>query len=198
MMSTAGQTENQQRVVKLFCDTIGYDYLGNWIDQGGNYNIDAGLLNAFLKSQGVDAALILEPLWSSRKSRYQVAFTLSELPPMTQMVGVATGTMIKEQPEVLRALVKAWEQTVDFTYANGDEAGTLMSKRFPSVMSVDVAQSAIKNMQKVKYWSRGDIDVAGLNFWVKAMREQGEWKDNADWSKMIDQSFLPSELRRTI
>ena len=58
MMSTAGQTENQQRVVKLFCDTIGYDYLGNWIDQGGNYNIDAGLLNAFLKSQGVDAALI--------------------------------------------------------------------------------------------------------------------------------------------
>ena len=151
-----------------------------------------------LESGGVDAALILEPLWSSRKSRYQVAFTLSELPPMTQMVGVATGKMIKEQPEVLRALVKAWEQTVDFTYANGDEAGALMSKRFPSVMSVDVAQSAIKNMQKVKYWSRGDIDVAGLNFWVKAMREQGEWKDNPDWSKMIDQSFLPPELRRTI
>lgn len=151
-----------------------------------------------LESGGVDAALILEPLWSARKSRYQVAFTLSELPPMTQMVGVATGKMIKEQPEVLKALVKAWEQSVDFTYANGDEAGALMSKRFPTVLPTDIAQSAVKNMQKVKYWSRGDIDMAGLNFWVEAMREQGEWKDTPDWSQMINQNFLPPELRRTI
>ncbi|RZL66170.1 MAG: ABC transporter substrate-binding protein [Variovorax sp.] len=151
-----------------------------------------------LESGGVDAALILEPLWSARKSRYQVAFTLSELPPMSQMVGVASGRMIREQPEVLRALVKAWEQSVDFTYAHGDEAGTLMSKRFPTVLPADVAQSAVKNMQKVKYWSRGEIDTTGLNFWVKAMAEQGEWKGTPDWSKMLDQSFLPQELRRTI
>ncbi len=151
-----------------------------------------------LESGGVDAALILEPLWSSRKARYQVAFTLSELPPIAQMVGVATGKMIKEQPEVLKALVKAWEQTVDFTYANGDEAAAIMSKRFPTVLPLDVAQSAVKNMQKVKYWSRGEIDIAGLNFWIQAMREQGEWKSDPDWSKMIDQSSLPAALRRTI
>jgi hypothetical protein len=32
-MSTVGQIEKktQERVVKLFCDTLGYDYLGNWI-----------------------------------------------------------------------------------------------------------------------------------------------------------------------
>ena len=34
-MSTVGQIEKktQQRVVKLFRDTLGYDYLGDWIDR---------------------------------------------------------------------------------------------------------------------------------------------------------------------
>jgi NitT/TauT family transport system substrate-binding protein len=151
-----------------------------------------------LESGGVDAALILEPLWSARKSRYQVAFTLSELPPMTQMVGVATGKMIKEQPEVLRALVRAWQQSVDYTYANGDESAAFMSKRYgPQTLQLDIAKSAVKSLQSIKYWSRGEIDFQGLNFWVEAMREQGEWQGPADWGKMIDQSFLAPELRRT-
>ena len=47
--------------------------------------VGAGL--SALESGGVDAALILEPLWSSRKGRYQVAFDLAELPPMSQMMG---------------------------------------------------------------------------------------------------------------
>ena len=117
---------------------------------------------------------------------------------MSQMVGVATGKMIKEQPDALKALVKAWEQSVDFTYSNGDEAAALMSKRFAAkTLPVDIAQSAVKYLQNIKYWSRGEIDLAGLNFWVQAMTEQGEWKGTPDWSQMINQSFLPPELRRT-
>jgi len=59
-MSSVGQVEKktQERVIKLFHDTLGYDYLGNWIDRVGNRNIDADLLTAFLVKQGVDAALI--------------------------------------------------------------------------------------------------------------------------------------------
>jgi type I restriction enzyme R subunit len=59
-MSTVGQIEKktQERVVRLFRDNLGYDYLGNWIDRVGNRNIDADLLTAFLVKQGVDAALI--------------------------------------------------------------------------------------------------------------------------------------------
>jgi NitT/TauT family transport system substrate-binding protein len=158
--------------------------------------VGAGL--SALESGGVDAALILEPLWSARKSRYQVAFDLAELPAMTQMVGVATGKMIREQPDALRALIKGWEQSVSFTYQNGDEAATIISKRYGAqTLPLEVAQSAIKNLQKIKYWSRGEIDMQGLTFWIDAMREQGEWTGAADLAKMIDQSFLPSELRRT-
>lgn len=152
-----------------------------------------------LESGGVDATLILEPLWSARQGRYQIAFTLHELPAMTQMVGVATGKMMHEQPAVLKALVNAWGESVDFTYKNGDEAAGYMSKRYGAQnLPVDVAKQAVKNLQKINYWSHGEIDAVGLNFWVQAMREQGEWDGDPDWSKMIDQSFLPETLRKQI
>ena len=77
-MSTVGQTEKktQQRVIKLFCDTLGYDYLGNWIDRVGNRNIDAGLLNAFLESQGVDAALVSRAMHLLDKAAGDTSVTL--------------------------------------------------------------------------------------------------------------------------
>jgi len=157
--------------------------------------VGAGL--SALESGGVDAALILEPLWSSRKGRYQVAFDLAELPPMSQMVGCATGKMMKEQPQVLKSLIQAWRETVDFTYANGDQTAQMIAKKWPQLVAPDIAASAIKSLQTVKYWSRGDIDVAGLSFWLDAMKEQGEWVGEANLKTMINESFLPPDLPRS-
>lgn len=58
-MSTVGQIEKktQERVVKLLRDSLGYEYLGNWIDRVDNRNVDHGLLRSFLKRQGYDDAL---------------------------------------------------------------------------------------------------------------------------------------------
>ena len=63
-MSTVGQIERatQQRVVKLFSETLGYDYLGNWSDRVGTRNVDMDLSRSFLKSQGYDDALITKAL----------------------------------------------------------------------------------------------------------------------------------------
>ena len=64
-MSTVGQREKktQARVVKLFCDTLKYDYLGDWTDREGNRNIEADWLRAFLKKQGHNEALIRRTLY---------------------------------------------------------------------------------------------------------------------------------------
>jgi type I restriction enzyme R subunit len=65
-MSTVGQIEKktQQRVVNLFRNTLGYDYLGNWTDREGNHNIEAELLRAFLtQKQGYDETLITRALY---------------------------------------------------------------------------------------------------------------------------------------
>src|SRR5208337_565827 len=49
-MSTVGQIEKktQARVVKLFRDTLRYDYLGDWEEREGNACIETGLLSAWL------------------------------------------------------------------------------------------------------------------------------------------------------
>jgi type I restriction enzyme R subunit len=77
-MSTVGQTEKktQQRVIKLFSETLGYTYLGNWIDRPGNRNIDAGLLNAYLASRGVDPALISRAIHILDKVASDTSITL--------------------------------------------------------------------------------------------------------------------------
>ena len=69
-MNTVGQIEKrtQARVVKLFRDSLDYDYLGNWIDREGNRNIEPELLRAFLKNQEHDDALIGKILYQLEKA----------------------------------------------------------------------------------------------------------------------------------
>ena len=58
-MSTVGQIERatQQRVVKLFTQTLGYDYLGDWHERPNNRNIEENTLRAWLAGR-CDEALI--------------------------------------------------------------------------------------------------------------------------------------------
>lgn len=63
-MSTVGQRERktQERVVKLFRDTLGYEYLGDWSEETDNRNVEPELVQAFLKEQAHDDALIKRTL----------------------------------------------------------------------------------------------------------------------------------------
>jgi type I restriction enzyme R subunit len=63
-MSTVGQIEKktQARVVQLFQDQLGYDYLGNWIDRIGNRNIEEAYLRSFLAAKGYAPGLITKAI----------------------------------------------------------------------------------------------------------------------------------------
>jgi type I restriction enzyme R subunit len=69
-MPNIGQIERrtQLRVVKLFRDTLGYSYLGNWEDRGNNRNIEPELLSDWLKRQGHDQALITKVFFELEKT----------------------------------------------------------------------------------------------------------------------------------
>ena len=61
-MSPVGQREKrtQHRVVKLFREQLGYDYLGDWTDRAGNRNIKQDDLRTFLRDrQGYAESLYL-------------------------------------------------------------------------------------------------------------------------------------------
>jgi type I restriction enzyme R subunit len=63
-MSNVGQIErkSQDRVVQLFRDHLGYDYLGNWEYRDGNSNVELDLLSANLQARGYDDSLINKAL----------------------------------------------------------------------------------------------------------------------------------------
>jgi type I restriction enzyme R subunit len=63
-VSTVGQIERkaQERVIKLFQEQLGYEYLGNWEYRAGNSNIETELLVQNLKARGYDDSLITRAL----------------------------------------------------------------------------------------------------------------------------------------
>ena len=68
-MSTVGQIERktQNRVVKLFRDSLKYDYLGDWEEREGNSNIEECYLRAYLQRRGYSDALINRALYELNK-----------------------------------------------------------------------------------------------------------------------------------
>ena len=68
IQNTVGQIERktQDRVVTLFQDQLGYDYLGNWSDRPSNRNIEENLLRGFLKDR-YDAELVNRALYELGK-----------------------------------------------------------------------------------------------------------------------------------
>jgi type I restriction enzyme R subunit len=63
-MSTVGQIERktQRRIVKLFRDTLRYDYLGDWTDREDNRNIEEGYLRSWLEKRKYSDILIKRAL----------------------------------------------------------------------------------------------------------------------------------------
>ena len=59
-MSAVGQLERitQERVIKLFREELGYDYLGDWTEHAGNSNVEENLLTAYLSKSGYSQAQI--------------------------------------------------------------------------------------------------------------------------------------------
>src|SRR4051794_11196302 len=59
-MSNVGQIERkaQEKVIKLFKEQLGYDYLGNWEYREDNSNVEAELLTQNLRARGYDDNLI--------------------------------------------------------------------------------------------------------------------------------------------
>jgi len=148
-----------------------------------------------LEKGAVDAAPIMDPIWAARKDRYRVLFYVKDvLPPMTQTVGIVTTEFARTQPDKLRAIIAGRRKGVDFVYANPEEAAAILSRAYDN-LPLAVARQAVANMVEVRYWSRGDLDVKGLNEFVRGMQLVGDWQGEVDWGKLIDRSFLPNDLR---
>lgn len=76
-----GQLERktQNRIVSLFRDRLGYDYLGNWEDRDDNSNVEEGYLRLFLMRAGYSETLVKKAIDELKKSANRPQMSLYDL-----------------------------------------------------------------------------------------------------------------------
>ncbi|MBV8792767.1 MAG: ABC transporter substrate-binding protein [Pseudolabrys sp.] len=148
----------------------------------------------------IDVAPVTEPLWSQNKDKFRVLITGAEaLPPLDNVVGVATEEALKTKGDFIRAVIRARRKAVKFMTEHPDEAGDLIAKDFN--ITPEVARNAIRNLtqsktQGVSYWGEGDFHLEGMKRIIEVQKSVGAITGEIDVSKMIDTSFLPDDLKK--
>ena len=76
-----GQLERktQNRIVSLFRDRLGYDYLGNWEERDDNSNVEEGYLRLFLARAGHSESLIQKAISELKKTANHSQASLYDL-----------------------------------------------------------------------------------------------------------------------
>lgn len=155
----------------------------------------SGALTA-LENGVVDATSIPGILFMMRggESKYRVLLGPKELPLLPPAIGIATGGLMKNHPDKLRALLAGRHEGVRFIYEHTPEAVTILSKVYQPLPPKDV-EALIGQLVAAKFWSEGQIEMQGLRNAVRAMKYVGSLDHDVDLGKMIDTSFLPSDLQ---
>lgn len=143
----------------------------------------------------VDAALVLEPVWTRLQDKYKPVFFAGDLlPPMTQTVGVVRTDYLEENGDTIRGIIEARRRGVEFIYDNPREAGEILARVYD--MDEEIAITAVENVAAIDYWSRGDFEIEAMNNMLDGLRLVDAIDDGPfDWSGLIDERYLPEDLQ---
>ena len=184
-----------QALARMLLQSAGYNESDAELVKTGGFGEGIAALDSGL----VDIAPITEPLWSKVKSKYRAVVVASEvLPPLDNVVGVATVEMMEKKGDFIRAVIRARRKAVKFMKEHPDEAAEIVAKQYN--IDVDVAKSAVRNLttsttKGVPYWGEGEIHLEGLKRMIEAQRSVGAIQGEVDYSKIIDTRFLPDDLK---
>src|SRR5215472_10594852 len=132
---------------------------------------------AALDSGLIDVAPITEPLWSKVKGKYRAVVTASDvLPPLDNVVGVATEEMMAKRGDFIRAVIRARRKAVQFMKEHPDEAGDIVAKQYN--LEPEVARAAVRALVSSKtdgldYWGSGQIHLGGLEKAIEVQKIVG-------------------------
>lgn len=152
-----------------------------------------------LESGGVDIMALTEPLTSRDSGKYNVIIWAKDVfPPMNNVVGISTTKAIRNRPEAVKCVITARRKAVEFMYANPKEAAKIIAKTYK--MGEPVIEKAVTNLingsvQGVPYWGPGKLHYEGMDNMIRAQRLVGAVKGDVDWSKIVDESLLPDDLK---
>lgn len=151
-----------------------------------------------LREKAVDVVYSNEPIWSRDFEKYGLVLNAAQaIPHVTQTVGVVRTDYLLKNPDTIRKIIIARQRGVAFIRTNPAESATILAKAYK--LDPAVAKRAIDTMLATsdQYWSEGAFDYPGLETMLKGLLlvqaiEPGPF----DWSKVLDEAYLPEALRR--
>jgi NitT/TauT family transport system substrate-binding protein len=153
-----------------------------------------------LEHGGADVATIVEPLFSAKPGRYRPVATANQvLPIMANVNGLTTPKHMAEKGDFLRAVLRARRKAVKFITGNPAEAAKIAAPVWK--VEEDVMERVIRGLITnggvggVPYFGEGEIHVEGIENMIRAQRLIGVVKGEVNLEPIVDQSFLPEDLK---
>lgn len=161
-------------------------------------NISSGI--SMLDRGDIDAMPISEPMISAFGNKYRTLIDTTVLPPMGNAYGVTTPEAAKTKGDTIRKVIIAHRKAVQFINANPEKAAEIFARTFNT--GYGVALTAVNSLLAsgkttgIPYWSEGELNLQTMRAATKGLVSVGALKEEPDWSALIDQNFLPADLRR--
>jgi NitT/TauT family transport system substrate-binding protein len=107
---------------------------------------------------------------------------------------MATNQTVQQNPELLQDLIELYQQAIDFTLENLEEAAAAWANN--SEVAEDAALQSLQTIDPSTYYSTA-LTAGALNTTVEEMRaiDLLEPGDEVDWEELLDQQFLPEDQR---
>ena len=161
--------------------------------------IPAGDLGANLSavtSGAVDAGFSDSLSLAQSPALIQPVFWVKDVmsPRMMQTVCVTTAEFAHDHPDVIRGLIAARKEGLDYVRAHSDEAADILAHAYNNPNAA-LFRVHMRELVADDYWSDGRFDYEGMNHMVEGLQITGQLKEAPDWSKMVDASMLPADQR---
>jgi NitT/TauT family transport system substrate-binding protein len=141
----------------------------------------------------IDSAAADEPAFLPPGKYRQLFYVRDHIPNITWTVGITTREFAASHRDMIRKLVLARRQAVDFIAAHPEEAAKTYAKDWQ--IAPDVATSILKQLVATNYFSRGDFNLPALRTALAGLDMMGVLEKPVDLDKLVDKEFLPEDLR---
>lgn len=157
---------------------------------------DLGANLSAVSSGAVDAAFSDQLVFAQNKALVKPLFMVRDAmdPRMMQTVMITTAEYAKAHPDIIKGLIVARREGLAYMMDHPDESADTTAKAYNNP-NVDLFRAHMRELIKEKYWSDGRLDYVGMNHMVEGLQITGQIKGDVDWSKYVDTSYLPADLR---
>ena len=124
-------------------------------------------------------------------NKYRTLLTPKDMPHLPPGIEIATGALMKQHPDKLRALLAGRREAVKYIYEHTDDAIKILAKLY-APLPPDKVADMVHELVAAKFWSEGNIEMPLLET-VRACdarrrHAQGQGRPDED-----DRHLVPAE-----